>query len=490
MLDHVFTNPYLLTVAVALPLLASLLSWGLGASRPQAGRIVGAGASWLSLLVLSIAAFRLAPETGLQLGDRLSFWPDLGIDFSLAADGLSLPFAILAAALGAVSVSATRRPGELALALLAQAIALLVFLSQDLFVFLAASWTLPMVISAMIVGWGGEHAEYAATKFLAMILTGAALLTVSLVAISLVGNAAGSMTALWVAKPGFPLAHLNHWVLAGILASLWVAAPLFPFHNWLADVFESAPPSALPLVMGGIQAGAAYAFVRLALGFFPSYVQDWLPWLLGLGLFTALYSLLTTWGQPSLMRGLAFLGLSLTGIAYAGLGALMGSETSSVLLRALLLMLVATGLGALLVWLSAELMRRMPPLEISLPRLGFLFPRAATWWKGIALVALLLMGVTGLALWLAVLAGTSIGPTFGLGLALLAFLATAGTALARTLVHPGTPARVDDAEDLSPWTLALGWGPMLLAAIPMIWLILGSRALAIFSTHLGMHFVR
>jgi NADH:ubiquinone oxidoreductase subunit 4 (subunit M) len=489
MLESVFPNLYLLTVTVTLPLLAALVVWGMGASRLGASRIVAIGSAALPLLILGFAAFRMASETGLQLGDRYDLWPDLGVSLALAVDGLSLPFALLAAALGTLGVTSARNRHETALALLAEATALLLFLSQDLFVFLAAWWLLPLLLYTLITGWGRGRSEYAATKFLVMILTGAALLTVSLIAVYLVGNGNGSMAALWITKPGFPLEFLNHWVLAGILLATWVAAPLFPFHTWLADVFDSAPPSALPLVVGGIQAGGAYAFVRLAMGYFPSYLESWLPWTAALGVLTALYALLAAWGQRSLLRGLAFLAIAIAGMAAVGVAAMPGQSAGQAVFWTLLMVLSATGAGGLLAWLTAEISSRSGPAEVLLARLGFLMPRGAGIWVGIGCVALLLVLIPGVML-LPGLFENRIGLAVGLGIALLGLLGTGGGALRAALLAPATPAQVEGVEDLSSRQLTIAWLSLLLAVVPLFWLILGSRAIAVFASQLSLGFVR
>jgi NADH-quinone oxidoreductase subunit M len=355
MLASVFTHPLLLTVAVLLPILAALAIACLGEAHSRAARIVALGATALPLIVLALAAFRLAPEAGLQLGDRFDFWPAFGASVALAVDGLSLPFALLAAALGALGVFAAKPPKEAAIALLAQAIAILLFVAEDLFVFLTAWWALPLLLYVLINGGRRDRqAEYAATKFLVIVLSGAALLSVSLVAVSLAGGNTGSMAALWISKPAFPLAALNHWVLAGILLAAWVAAPLFPFHTWLADAYEAAPPSALPLIVGGIQAGAAYMFVRLAMGLFPGYLEPWLPWMAGLGVLSALYALLASWGQKSRLRALALTAVALAGIALAGFSAVMGPDISAAVRLTLTGVLAAATLIGLLAWFMAQ----------------------------------------------------------------------------------------------------------------------------------------
>ncbi len=490
MLDSAFPNFMGLTVCVALPIVAAFIVWALGEKRQQASRIVAIGSGFIPPLILAFAAFRLMPETGLQLGDRFPFWPDLGMSFALAIDGLSLPFALLAACLGALGVAAARRGPERAFALLAQSAAMLVFLAQDLFLFLAAFGSLPLLLYVLVTFWGRGASEYAATKFLMMTLTGTALLSVSLVATYLVGNNDASMALLFFNKPGFPVAYLNHWVLAGILLAVWVSAPLFPFHTWLADVYESAPPSALPLVVGGVQAGGLYALVRLAMGLYPSYLGPWLPWMTAIGALSALYAVMAAWGQRSLLRSLALLSVAVAGMGLAALSALSGPDSGTLIQHALLLALAATAAFGLLGWLTAELLRRTGPQTNLIPLLGLLAPRGATAFMGVSTGALGLVTLSAALLVLPLLAGNRPGLAIVLGLAILTILLTGALTLRRVLLAPATPAQVDGIEDLPASELALAWALMLLAAVPGIWLLFGNRAIAIFASQLGLGFGR
>lgn len=487
MLEDVSTNALWLTAAIGLPLLAALIVWGLGAGRFAAARLMGLGASAIPFAILLLAAFRMAPEAGFQLTDRFAWWPEVGLSLSLAVDGLGLAFALLAAGLGTLGVASARRSSELGFALLAQAAALVIFTAQDLVLLALGYWVLPMALYALIAGWGQARAEYASTKFLVMALLGASLLTVSLMAIALVGEGA-ALASLWARKPGFPVVFLNHWVLAGLMLMAWMTAPLFPFHTWLSDVYRAAPPSALPLVVGGVQAGAIYVVLRLALGLFPSYAQAWLPALGGLGVATLLYALLVSWGQKSLLRGLSSMGVALAGLTLAGIAMVKGPEAAQALTRAIAVACATTGVMGLLAWSAAELHLRTGGGEEWPTKLGFLAPGGTRAFVGFGALGLVLVVLTGCLLVPVALEAGRLPLALGLGLGLLALSLTGGLALRGILTNPATPARPDGIQDLTARDLAVPGALAVLLAGTLVWLFLGNRAIVAFASQLSLGF--
>ncbi|MNT05759.1 hypothetical protein D3C72_1403930 [compost metagenome] len=94
------------------------------------------------------------------------------------------------------------------------------------------------------------------------------------------------------------------------------------------------------------------------------------------------------------------------------------------------------------------------------------------------------------ALLLPSLATSRPGAAIALCIPLLGLMVTGGVALRKALIAPATPAQVEGLDDLTPKQLAFGWGSLLLAAVPLFWLILGIRAIAVFSSQLSLGFVQ
>lgn len=110
-------------------------------------------------------------DSQLQLVERVSWVPAIGLEWSLGADGLSAPLVVLSGLVTLLTVAAswniTRKSRLYFALLLVQASAQgLVFLSQDFLLFFLA-WELELVpVYLLIAIWGGQNRQYAATKFI------------------------------------------------------------------------------------------------------------------------------------------------------------------------------------------------------------------------------------------------------------------------------------------------------------------------------------
>ena len=128
---------------------------------------------------------------GLQLVERISWVPAIGLEWSLAADGLSTPLVVLSGLVTLLSVAASwniQKKTRLyfALLLLQASAQAMVFLSQDFLLFFLA-WELELVpVYLLIAIWGGQQRQYAATKFILYTATASLLILVSGLALSLI----------------------------------------------------------------------------------------------------------------------------------------------------------------------------------------------------------------------------------------------------------------------------------------------------------------
>ncbi|MFO8239058.1 MAG: proton-conducting transporter membrane subunit, partial [Prochlorococcaceae cyanobacterium] len=175
-------------VALLMPLLPG------DGSDPRLPRSLALGALGIDLLLM-LVCFSGQFDGGLsslQLVERVSWVPVLGLEWSLAADGLSAPLVVLSGLVTFLSVAASwkvNRKTRLYFALmLVQASAQgLVFLSQDFLLFFLA-WELELVpVYLLIAIWGGKQRQYAATKFILYTATASLLILVSGLALAFNG---------------------------------------------------------------------------------------------------------------------------------------------------------------------------------------------------------------------------------------------------------------------------------------------------------------
>jgi NAD(P)H-quinone oxidoreductase subunit 4 len=155
-----------LSLIVLLPAAAALLMPLLpgDGSDPKGPRTL-ALVVLLADLVLMLVAFSQhfnGSESGLQLVERVSWVPALGLEWSLAADGLSAPLVVLSGLVTLLSVAASwniQRKTRLyfGLMLLQASAQGLVFLSQDFLLFFL-SWELELVpVYLLIAIWAASR---------------------------------------------------------------------------------------------------------------------------------------------------------------------------------------------------------------------------------------------------------------------------------------------------------------------------------------------
>ena len=164
-------------------------------------------------------ATRFDPSTeGLQLVERVSWLPALGLEWSLGVDGLSAPLVVLSGLVTFLSVAASwsvQRKSRLYFALmLVQASAQgLVFLSQDFLLFFLA-WELELVpVYLLIAIWGGQNRQYAATKFILYTALASLLILISGLALALSGDTfTFNITELAARSPAAASACCVTWV--------------------------------------------------------------------------------------------------------------------------------------------------------------------------------------------------------------------------------------------------------------------------------------
>ena len=180
-----------LTTAILLPIAAGLLIPLI--PDPGNGKVVrwyALGITFVTFLI-TVAAYLNGydPEVaGLQLYQRVNWLPDLGLGWSVGADGLSMPLILLTSFITTLAVLAawpvTMKPRLFYFLLLAMdGVQIAVFAVQDMLLFFLA-WELELLpVYLLLAIWGGKKRQYAATKFI--LYTAGSSLFILLVALAM-----------------------------------------------------------------------------------------------------------------------------------------------------------------------------------------------------------------------------------------------------------------------------------------------------------------
>ncbi|HEV2274143.1 MAG TPA: NADH-quinone oxidoreductase subunit M [Acidobacteriaceae bacterium] len=256
-----------------------------------AGLGIGSAAVW---------AYLSGGQSGRLITVAKQPWiPQLGIEYHLAADGISLTLVLLtgiAAVAGILfSWNIERRLTEFfALFLVLIGAVYGVFLSFDLFL-LFAFYEIAIIPKYFLIAiWGSTRREYAAMKLVLYSFAGSALVLAGMVAAY---QAAGRHTLSLdlLAGTAFPV-HFQMWAFPMVFLGFAVLAGLWPFHTWAPTGHAAAPTAASMLLAGVVMKLGAYGCLRVAMMLFPRGLDPWGFHILGLGSWREVFAVLALAG--------------------------------------------------------------------------------------------------------------------------------------------------------------------------------------------------
>ena len=270
------------------------------------------------------------------MAERYSWVPQLGLTWSVGADGLSMPLILLSsfitslAALAAWPVTFKPKLFYFFL-LLMDGGQIMVFAVQDLILFFL-SWELELIpVYMMIAIWGGKKRQYAATKFI--LYTAGSSLFILLAALAM-GFWTGTVNFeyTYLQQQGFP-ENFQIWCYAAFLIAFGVKLPIVPFHTWLPDAHGEATAPVHMLLAGILLKMGGYALLRFNCQLLPEAHKIFAPILIVLGAVNIIYAALTSFAQRNLKRKIAYSSISHMGFVLIGIGSYSALGTSGAMLQ-------------------------------------------------------------------------------------------------------------------------------------------------------------
>ena len=312
---------------------------------------------WLALLT-SLVLFAVSlllwtgfdPDlAGFQMVDGPIPWiPQLGINYILGMDGISLLLVLLTTLLIPVvilaswtSISEKVKGFHISLLLLTTGM-IGAFLSLDLFLFYVF-WELMLIPMYFIIGiWGGPRRIYAAVKFFIYTMVGSVLM---LVAILYLGFFHHQLTGAWSfayadflktapqLAMGTSILHSPQLLIFLAFALAFaIKVPMFPFHTWLPDAHVEAPTGGSIILAGVLLKLGTYGFLRFNRALFPAAWEACVPLILVLAVIGILYGAWVAMVQPDMKKLVAYSSVSHLGFVMLGLaGGTIASTQGAVL---------------------------------------------------------------------------------------------------------------------------------------------------------------
>jgi NAD(P)H-quinone oxidoreductase subunit 4 len=421
-----------LSLIVLLPLLGAL---ALTLLPPSASRYCRWVAFFVLLADLGLMLWSFSrhfdPELGnLQLVERLDWVPAMGLQWSLAADGISAPLVLLSGLVTLLTVAASwkieLKPRLYFALLLAQASAqAVVFLSQDFLLFFLA-WELELVpVYLLIAIWGGQKRQYAATKFILYTATASLLILISGLALAFHGE--GFTLNLQELSQRSTTGSFGILCYLGFLIGFGVKLPMFPLHTWLPDAHGEANAPISMLLAGVLLKMGGYALLRFNVQMLPEAHLQLAPALMVLGIVNVVWGALSAFAQDNVKRRIACSSVSHMGFVLLGIAAINDLGLSGAMLQ-----MISHGLiAAALFFVTGVFYERTKTLSI--PNMGGLakvLPITFALYVITCLASLALPGMSGFVSEISVFLGITSNNNFTIGFrAITVVLAAIGLVL-------------------------------------------------------------
>ena len=325
----------LLTLAVAIPLIAAVAVAFVPARAAAVPRAVALGAAGLSLLCIAATWARFDSAAGLQLVEEAEWIPTIGVAWRLAVDGMSLALAALtvvlflaAAVYGVGSRPMTRAAA--ALLLLLEGSTLAFFLAQDFFLFYVAFDVTLVAMYFLIALWGEENRRYAALKFFLYTLVGSLPVLLGILALFLAADPhTFDMRVLAAEQPLKGAGVGASLVFLAFFVGFAIKTPIVPFHTWLPAAHVEAPTAGSVLLAGVLLKMGTYGLVRVNLQMLPDAFAEYALPIALLGVVSAIYGALVALAQTDLKRLVAYSSVNHMGYVVVGVAAAAAAGVSA-----------------------------------------------------------------------------------------------------------------------------------------------------------------
>ncbi len=266
-------------------------------------------------------ATQVQPGTILTI-TKLPWIPSLGIEYHLAADGISVTLVLLTGLAAIAGILFSWNLEERAREFFTFYLALIggvygVFLSFDVFL-LFVFYEIAIIPKYFIIAiWGSTRREYGAMKLALYSFAGSGMVLIGLIAAFVLAGGK-SMSLLELAKFPFPHAF-QIWAFPLVFVGFGVLAGLWPLHTWAPTGHVAAPTAASMLLAGVVMKLGAYGCLRVAMTLFPEGLEAWKGWVAVLAVIGIVYGAMVALVQKDFKFVIGYSSVSHMGFVLLGL---------------------------------------------------------------------------------------------------------------------------------------------------------------------------
>ncbi len=273
-----------------------------------------------------------------QFEESITWIKDIGVDFSLGVDGISLFLVVLTTLLFPLAILLSKsvqhnQRSFIAWLLVLEASVITVFVARDLFLFFVGFELVLIPMYFLIAGFGHGDAKRVAIKFFLFTMGGSIFFLASMLALAGLHNAENGFWTFSIdALQTFATTQLSSttaiWLFLGFAIAFAVKVPLFPLHTWLPDAHTEAPTAGSIILAGVLLKLGTYGLVRIAIAFFPGAAYTIAPILLTLSVIGVIYGAVVATMQPDLKRLIAYSSIAHLGFVVLGIASLTNQGIS------------------------------------------------------------------------------------------------------------------------------------------------------------------
>ncbi|MDJ0601810.1 MAG: NAD(P)H-quinone oxidoreductase subunit 4 [Crocosphaera sp.] len=398
-----------LTAIILVPLLAA---FAIPLIPDKEGKTVRWYALGVGLFNFALTIFAVSNEynfnnSHFQLEESYTWIPQLGLNWSVGIDGLSMPLVVLSGLITTLALLASwnveKKPRLFYFLMLVLYSAQMgVFAAKDLLLFFFM-WELELVpVYILISIWGGNKRLYAATKFILYTALASIFILVAALGMAFYGDTV-TFDIAQLGMKEFPLA-LEMLAYAGFLIAFGVKLPIFPLHTWLPDAHSQASAPVSMILAGVLLKMGGYGLIRFNIEMLPDAHIKFAPLLLILGVVNVVYGAFTAFGQTNLKRRLASSSISHMGFVLIGI-----SSFTELGMNGAVLQMVSHGLiAAALFFLCGSTYERTHTLMMDeMGGLAQKMPKTFALFTAASMASLALPGMSGFVAELTVFLGVA-----------------------------------------------------------------------------------
>jgi NAD(P)H-quinone oxidoreductase subunit 4 len=422
-----------LTAIVLFPLVASLLIPVLPDKEGKRVRWYALGVGIADLVLMCYVFWKhYDPNIAtFQLAEKYAWVPQLGINWAVSVDGISVPLVLLAGFVTTLAILSAwqvdRKPRLFYFLMLVLYSAQIgVFVAQDL-ILLFIMWEVELVPVYLLISiWGGPKRRYAATKFILYTALASIFILVAALAMGLYGGGNITFDMAELATKNYPLV-LELLLYAGLLIAFGVKLAIFPLHTWLPDAHGEASAPVSMILAGVLLKMGGYGLIRLNMEMLNDAHVYFAPVLAIIGVVNIVYGALTSFGQTNMKRRLAYSSVSHMGFVLLGIASYTDLGVSGAMLQ-----MISHGLiASVLFFLAGVTYDRTHTLALNeMGGIGQAMPKVFALFTAGAMASLALPGMSGFASELSVFVGVTTGDIYSSSFrTVTVFLAAVGVIL-------------------------------------------------------------